>query len=544
MSEAAAQAGVWRIEIANEQETRDLADVVASFVGAGDLVTLSGDLGAGKTAFARALIRKRVGDHDIDVPSPTFTLMQVYDASDFPIVHADLYRIANPEELADLGWDEATESALVLVEWADRAGGALTAERLDIHFSIPAYSDDARVVELTGHGSFEARVTRAKGATELLRRCGWSDAQRAFMLGDASTRAYERLQKPDGAHAILMISPPRPDGPPVRFGKPYSAIARLAEDIKPFVAIDRALRSKGLSAPEILDADLDSGFAILEDLGAGGVVDADGPIRDRYTAAIDVLAHLHAMDLQDGVPLTDARTYRIPPYDLDALLIEVELLPEWYAPHIGATTLSSGARATFVNLWRQAVIEIVNASPTWTLRDYHSPNLIWLPEREGLARVGIIDFQDCVMGHPAYDVASLLQDARVTVPDDLEIRSDAPGRLARFRHGCVRPRLCDPRRATRNQDSRDFRAPRQAGRQAAISCAPAARDALPAQESRASRNGAVEGMVHGQSAAPLRGCLIEPDASRHFEANRCCRYGDGFRRGPRHAHEADHRNPA
>jgi N-acetylmuramate 1-kinase len=421
MSEETAQKSVWRIDVANEQETRDLADVVASFVGAGDLVTLSGDLGAGKTAFARALVRRLLDDPELEVPSPTFTLMQVYDAADFPIVHADLYRIANADELADLGWDEATESALVLVEWAERAGGALPEQRLDISFSIPAGSDDARIVEITGYGAFAPRLIRAKGAAELLRRAGWADAQRTFMLGDASTRAYERLQKPDGAHAILMISPPRPDGPPVRFGKPYSAIARLAEDIKPFVAIDRALRSKGLSAPEILAADLDSGFAIIEDLGAEGVVDASGPIRDRYSAAIDVLAHLHGMDLPDNAPLTDARSHRIPPYDLDALLIEVELLPEWYAAHAGVT-LSSGARATFVNLWRQAVIEIVNAPATWTLRDYHSPNLIWLAEREGLARVGIIDFQDCVMGHPAYDVVSLLQDARVTVPNDIEIR--------------------------------------------------------------------------------------------------------------------------
>jgi len=89
---------------------------------------------------------------------------------------------------------------------------------------------------------------------------------------------------------------------------------------------------------------------------------------------------------------------------------------------IRRTVVASGARATFINLWRQALVEVASAPPTWTLRDYHSPNLIWLPEREGLARIGIIDFQDCVLGHPAYDLASLGQDARVTVPDDLELK--------------------------------------------------------------------------------------------------------------------------
>jgi tRNA threonylcarbamoyl adenosine modification protein YjeE len=423
MSGQATQTAVWRLDLASERETRDLAAVVASFVGAGDLVTLSGDLGAGKTAFARALIRKLTGDPDLEAPSPTFTLMQVYEGPEFPIVHADLYRISNPDELADLGWDEATESALVMVEWAERAGGALPVERLDVKLTIPPGDDDARIVEMTGYGAFAPRLVRAKGATQVLARSGWSEAQRSFMLGDASTRAYERLEKANGDRAILMISPPRPDGPPVRFGKPYSAIARLAENIRPYVAVDRALREHGLSAPEIYAVDLDSGFAVIEDLGAEGVLDAQGaPIRDRYAAAADVLAYLHGMDLPDAIPLTDETTYRIPPYDLDALLIEVELLTEWYAPHIGEANLSSGVRATFVNLWRQAVIEIAAATPTWTLRDYHSPNLLWLPERDGLARVGLIDFQDCVMGHPAYDVASLLQDARVTVPDELEIR--------------------------------------------------------------------------------------------------------------------------
>ena len=84
--------------------------------------------------------------------------------------------------------------------------------------------------------------------------------------------------------------------------------------------------------------------------------------------------------------------------------------------------IASGPRAIFVNLWRHALIDVASAPPTWTLRDYHSPNLIWLPQREGIARIGVIDFQDCVLGHPAYDMASLGQDARVTVPDDLELK--------------------------------------------------------------------------------------------------------------------------
>ena len=121
----AAQRAVHKVTQLQRTATRDVAAQVAGLVGAGDLVTLSGDLGAGKTAFARALIRKLTDEPTLEVPSPTFTLMQVYEGANFPIVHADLYRIADSSELTELGWEEATDSALVLVEWAERAGSAL-----------------------------------------------------------------------------------------------------------------------------------------------------------------------------------------------------------------------------------------------------------------------------------------------------------------------------------------------------------------------------------------------------------------------------------
>ena len=413
---------IWTIELPGEAATQDLAQRILPLVGPNALVTLSGDLGAGKTTFARALIRLLTKDPLLEVPSPTFTLMQVYQTADFPLVHADLYRIRDPSELAELGWEEAAEGALLIVEWAEKAG-TLPAERLDIALAMASGRDpDRRVATITGHGSFASRVARAREIQTLLERSGWGDARRAFMLGDASVRAYERLTRPDGSQAILMISPPRPDGPPVRGGKPYSAIARLAEDIRPFIAVDQALRAQGLSAPEIYAYDLEAGLAVLEDLGAKPVADAQGPIPDRYAAATAVLATLHARDLPSHMPLDDSEPYRVPVYDIDALLIEVELILEWYAPHVARAPISSSARAAFINLWRPVLQQICAAPPTWALRDYHSPNLIWLPEREGVRQVGIIDFQDCVLGHPAYDLVSLLQDARVTVSDDLELK--------------------------------------------------------------------------------------------------------------------------
>ncbi|MFM9972953.1 MAG: tRNA (adenosine(37)-N6)-threonylcarbamoyltransferase complex ATPase subunit type 1 TsaE [Beijerinckiaceae bacterium] len=418
----ASQETTWVIDLPDIHSTERFARDISVELGPDTLVTLTGDLGSGKTTFARALIRSLSGDPELEVPSPTFTLMQVYDAPKFKIVHCDLYRIAAPEELIELGWDENADGALVIVEWADRAGDALSPDRLDIGFILePEEGPEYRVAVVTGYGTWSQRVGTMKAIEKLLSTSGWKDAKRAYMLGDASVRAYERLTHGEKS-AILMISPPRPDGPPVRYGKPYSAIARLAEDVKPFVALANGLRDKGFSAPEIKAMDLRAGLLLTEDLGNETVLVDGKPDRERYMTAIEVLARLHEQALPDRLPVSEDIEYRIPPYDLDALLIEVELMLDWYLPHRGRNGLSASARGTFINIWKGLLTEVMMAPRTWVLRDYHSPNLMWLPDREGSDRIGIIDFQDAVMGHAAYDVVSLTQDARVDLEPGLELQ--------------------------------------------------------------------------------------------------------------------------
>jgi tRNA threonylcarbamoyl adenosine modification protein YjeE len=417
--------------LANEQATRRLAMDVAAMLMPGDLVTLSGDLGAGKTTFARALIRHLAGDERLDVPSPTFTLVQTYALPRFAIVHGDLYRVAEPRELIELGFEDA-EGAAVLLEWPDRIADTLPDDRLDIAFTLkPQLGMNHRDVRITGHGTFAPRAERLATMRRFLDESGFGDAQRAHLQGDASTRTYERLTLP-GRRAVLMNAPRRPDGPPVRNGLPYSAIAHLAEDVRPFVAMARALRGRGLSAPDIYAADLAEGLLILEDLGTDAVTAGDppAPVEERYAAAIDVLAALHRAPAPRTLPVAPQVEHVLPAYDLDAFLIEVELLLDWYVPHRGGT-VPDDARKQFVSLWRAALLRATTAPAHWVLRDFHSPNLLWLPARTGMARIGLLDFQDALMGPPAYDVASLLQDARVDVPQAMEI--SLLGRYAKAR---------------------------------------------------------------------------------------------------------------
>ncbi len=410
------------VDLANEAATDRLVRDVAALIEAGDMITLSGDLGAGKTTFARAFIRYVAGDDTIEVPSPTFTLTQTYTLPRFSLVHTDLYRLSGPAELTELGFEDATEGAVTLLEWPDRAAGVLPPDRLDIALTLaPQQGPNARSARITGYGSFAARAERILTIRQFLDRSGFGHAERRRIQGDASTRSYERLTR-DRATYVLMNSPKRPDGPPVRDGKPYSAIAHLAESVTPFVAMAHALRGRGYSAPAIFAADRDAGLLIIEDLGDELVVGGDPPAPNetRYEAATSLLAELHSEPLQSVVPVEPGVEYQIPHYDMDAFLIEVDLLLDWYLPKL-EIKLSDTKRGAYRALWREALLTITEDEQTWVLRDFHSPNLLWLPEREGTARIGLLDFQDAVMGPAAYDVASLLQDARVDVPETLEI---------------------------------------------------------------------------------------------------------------------------
>lgn len=215
---------------------------------------------------------------------------------------------------------------------------------------------------------------------------GWADAAILPLAGDASFRRYFRVV--DGERsAVLMDAPP-----------PH-------EDPRPFVAIARWLHKRGFAAPAIHALDLAEGLVLIEDFGDSRMreaIDADpGRALPLYRAAVDILIGLH------GQPQAE-----LPPYDRAVLHREANLLTEWYCPAVGITPDQAGYSAA----WEQVFDVALADAPVTVLRDFHAENLMLL--RGGA--LGLLDFQDALAGHPAYDLVSLLQDARRDVEPEIE----------------------------------------------------------------------------------------------------------------------------
>ncbi|WNO55159.1 aminoglycoside phosphotransferase family protein [Stakelama saccharophila] len=224
-------------------------------------------------------------------------------------------------------------------------------------------------------------------AGAFLARAGWEDGDVLPLAGDASFRRYFRIVAP-GRSAILMDAPPP------------------QEDPRPFLAIARWLTERGFAAPEIIADDLENGFVLLEDFGDSRMRETvDGAPESElrlYGAAVDLLIRLHR---HDAAPV---RAYDEPEY-----LREADLFTEWYCPAVGLTVDSEGYRAA----WRQVLRCVTDSAPVTVLRDYHAENIMLI---DGSDHLGLLDFQDALAGHPAYDLVSLLQDARRDVPAELE----------------------------------------------------------------------------------------------------------------------------
>lgn len=413
------------LALPTEDAIRMLAEDVAAILRPGDTLALHGDADAGKTRFARTLLQALSDNPDLDVPDPVFPQPQAYLADThgmrLSVRHFNFCRPDSHDAFAEIPIDAALEDGAILVEGAQRAANSLRHDTLWLSFTLSESSERLATLDCQAPQHWRGRLERTLAIRQFLRDNRSGSAMRRHLTGDASTRAYERIWQ-DGQSRVLMNAPTLADGPPVRDGRPYSQIAHLAESVRPFVAIGHSLKQHGFSAPAFAAIDIDQGLLLLEDLGGGQVVADGAPIAQRYEAAIDLLVAMHGRTWPEFAELPDGSRYRLPLYDETAYLIETELYCDWYVPHITGEAASPAAKSEFGLLWRRLIELLDDSEDGWVMRDFHSPNLIWLPERDGVERIGLIDFQDALYGPLAYDVASLCQDARVSVAAELENR--------------------------------------------------------------------------------------------------------------------------
>lgn len=256
-----------------------------------------------------------------------------------------------------------------------------------------------------------------------LQQAGWADARLDWLGEDASTRRYGRLSRADGARALLMDAPLVEDDPCTpemsdaeRLAGGWNKQSRLAASrVEAFAAIAGWLRSNGFSAPDILAGDAALGLAIVEDFGSqrefARLIEQGEDEVALYTAAASALADLHALETPRALEGL-GRTWPILDFDDLALTVNASLFANWY-PKFDPRMRMDDADWQRWERELAGLIERAAAFPReLTLRDYHAENLIWLPDREGRARIGLLDFQDAVIGWDAWDMAMLVQDAR------------------------------------------------------------------------------------------------------------------------------------
>ncbi|MCV0425904.1 MAG: tRNA (adenosine(37)-N6)-threonylcarbamoyltransferase complex ATPase subunit type 1 TsaE [Roseibium sp.] len=411
--------GFLEFPISDEPGTHRLANDLAMVLRPGDVICLSGDLGAGKSTFARALIRSFAGDPDLEVPSPTFTLVQSYEFDRFDLSHFDLYRLEDPEELEELGLEDLLETGVALIEWPEMAEDLLPRHALWVQITQPEEDGDRRRFTFFSENSeWQTRIKLTLAIRDFLDTAQFAGAERRFLAGDASLRTFETVTQ--GADRAVLMRWPFHDGALSAPIRAYMEKVHLAQDCRSVIAIGSELRDRGFLAAEIYAADLDNGLILSQDLGSETIVEDGKPVPERYRVAVDILARMHGQSWPATVKVRDGKDYKVPAYSTEALIAEASLFLDWYVPEVTGQPADQQTRLEFETLWRTCLERVASAQHGWVLRDFHSPNLLWQQEADGLNRIGLIDLQDTVIGPVAYDVASLLFDARTDICEELE----------------------------------------------------------------------------------------------------------------------------
>lgn len=373
----------------------------------GDVIALNGQIGSGKTTFAKLLINSLTETPLDEISSPTFNLYQTYESGALEIAHYDFYRIESEIELSEIDLSDSFENKICIIEWADKYSKILPEDRIEILIEC---QDVDRIYKVKPLGKCREILDNLNKIKNFLNDLDINFTRLEKLPGDASKRKYFRVTGLKD-NMILMDATQEND---------TRSKTGLSQGIDDFIIIGEYLDSINVRVPKLIARNKTDALLLEEDLGERCYLTAVNreSYKKLYKPAIETLIHISNIKHPKNISI-NANAHYMRDFDLDIYLNEAEIFIDYYWPFVNGKICSEDQKQEFIHIMKKAYSDLTN-DKTLMLRDFHSPNLLFLENEKGYKKCAIIDFQDALLGHPLYDLVSLTNDARLTINEDHE----------------------------------------------------------------------------------------------------------------------------
>lgn len=388
----------------NLSDLEKLAKELAPLLNVGGVMTLNGQIGAGKTTLAKLIIQQLTQTPLEDIVSPTFNLYHTYNKGSLEIAHYDFYRIESEMELHEIDLNESFTDKICIIEWADKFKDLLPKDRIEIFIN---HTKNKRVYRINPLGKFREVVSNRARIENFLVGLDINFTELQRLPGDASKRNYYRVMSSDNT-MILMDATQESD---------IKSKTGLNNGIDDFIKIQEYLDSIEVRVPKLIVRNKIDSIILEEDLGEYAYTDmlTKENYQKLYNPAIKTLIHISNINHPKNIS-TSSRPHYLKEFDLDIYLNEAETFIDYYWPFIHGKQCNADKKREFTHIMAEVYSNLTN-DKTLMLRDFHSPNLLFLENENGFRKCAVIDFQDALFGHPLYDLVSLTNDARITIDE-------------------------------------------------------------------------------------------------------------------------------
>ena len=386
----------------NLSDLEELAKELTPLLTQGCLMTLNGQIGTGKTTLAKLLINNLTQTPHEDIVSPTFNLYHTYSSDNLEIAHYDFYRIESEMELLEIDLSESLTDKVCIIEWANKFKDLLPKDRIEI--SIKFIKNEREYI-IRPLGKFREVVSSRNKIENFLCDLDINFTELQRLPGDASKRKYYRVTGSNNT-MILMDAAQKSD---------IKSKTGLTNGIDDFIKIQEYLDSIDVRVPKLIETNKIDNIILEEDLGEYCYKDilTKENYQELYDPAIQTLIHISNIKHPKNISMNSNPHY-IKEFDLDIYLNEAEIFIDYYWPFVNGNLCSVDKKQEFRDIMGELYSNLTH-DKTLMLRDFHSPNLLFLDNENAFRKCAVIDFQDALFGHPLYDLVSLINDARITI---------------------------------------------------------------------------------------------------------------------------------